>query len=158
MVHPRAVLADVGHLHQVRIQPGALRCLAERLQMHVRGAGGHHHSIKFFRLDLFADHRLAGIRAHVFVVHRTAHAGDLRGGLRHLRHIHRAGDVFTAPADEDSDSGHKAVFLQPSVFKNANRESCHPEPALQGEGPLYFVVSMSRVARAPQMRAASYLQ
>ena len=31
--------------------------------------------VQFLRRDLLADHRLAGVRAHVLVVHRAAHAG-----------------------------------------------------------------------------------
>ncbi len=77
-MHPGAMLADVGHLHQVGIDAGAFSGLAESLQVHVRGAGGHHDAVEPFAGNLFAQQRLAGIGAHVLVIQRATHARNLR--------------------------------------------------------------------------------
>ncbi len=77
VMHPSAMLADVGHFDQVGIQARRSHGSPEGLQMHVRRAGGHHHAVQFLGRDLLADHRLARVRAHVLVVLRAAHAGHL---------------------------------------------------------------------------------
>ena len=53
VMDPGAVLADVGHFDQVRIQSGDLGRLAEGLQMHVRRAGRDHHGRQSSRDAIF---------------------------------------------------------------------------------------------------------
>ena len=74
----------------------------------MRRTRGHHDAIEPFAGNLFAQQRLAGIGAHVLVVQRHAHAGDLGREFRHLGHIDRAGDVLAAPAEEHAYAGHFA--------------------------------------------------
>ncbi len=106
VVHPGAVLANVGHLHQVGIQTGSLGGLAKGLQVHVRRAGSHHHAIQVLGGDLLPDDVLSRIGAQVFVIDRTDDAWKGRYPLADLVHVYRARYVLTAPAGKYADSGH----------------------------------------------------
>ena len=111
VMHPRTVLADIGHLHHVGIEAGFLGRLAEGLQVHVRRTRGNHYRVQFLCCDLLPDHRLAGIRAHIFVVHGAPHAGNLGHSGGNLRHVNRTRDVLTTPADENPNPRHRLDFL-----------------------------------------------
>ena len=56
---PGIMLADVGHLEHVGIQPRALARAAESLLMHVRRARGHHHPRQPIFPDIVLDQILA---------------------------------------------------------------------------------------------------
>ena len=103
---PRAVFADVRHLDQVRIQARMLRRFAERLQVHVRRAGGDHDAIQSLAGDRIADQLLARIGAHVLVDPRAAHARQLGRLFRHALHVDIASDVLATPAREYADPSH----------------------------------------------------
>ena len=106
VMHPTALLANVGHFEQVGIQARGGHRAPEGFQMHVRRAGGHHHAIQLLGRDLVANHRLPRVRAHVLVVLRRSHAGQLGAGVHHFLDIHRARDILAAPAHENADPGH----------------------------------------------------
>ena len=106
LVHPGAVLADVGHLAQVGVEPRGLGGVAEGLLVHARRAGGHHDPVEPVFGDRLLEQALPGVGAHVLVVGGEGDAGQLGGGRRHLFHIDGAGDVLPAVTDKNTDSGH----------------------------------------------------
>ena len=59
LVHPGAVLAQVGHLAQVGVEPGLGHGAAEGRLVHARRAGRHHHAGELVLLDGLLDHVLA---------------------------------------------------------------------------------------------------
>ena len=77
--HPRAVLADVGHLQQVRVEAAVGGRLAEGGLVHGRRAGRHDHARDAELLDVVLDEVLPRVGAHVLVLARHGHVG-LRGG------------------------------------------------------------------------------
>ncbi len=102
-VDPGAVLADVGHLDQVGIDPGLFRGLAEGLQVHVRRAGSDDDGGEAELLDFLQNHLLPRFGAHVLVIDgtiNTADAGDLFGDLFA---VDRPGDVLAAPTSKNAD-------------------------------------------------------
>ena len=74
LVHPGAVLADVGHLAEERVEPGLLGGLAEGLLVHARTAGGNHHAVQPVLGHGFLQQRLPGVGAHVLVFAGMGHA------------------------------------------------------------------------------------
>ena len=101
---PGAVLADVGHLQQVRIQTGVLAGPAEGLLVQVRRAGGHDDAREALLLDVLFDQALAQRRAHELVVAGDGHVLDvLARPARDLFHVDRAGDVAAAMTDVNAD-------------------------------------------------------
>jgi hypothetical protein len=101
------VLADVGHLAQVRVQPRGIGGLAEGLLVHARAAGGNDDAIELMLRDRLLEKVLPRVRAHVLVIAGEGDAGDLRRPLCDLLHIHGAGDVLAAVANKNADSGHR---------------------------------------------------
>ncbi len=77
LMDPGAVLADVGHLHQVGIEAGGFGGFAEGLFVHPGGAGGNDDAVEVMLADRFFQEVLAGIGAHVLVVAGVGYAGDL---------------------------------------------------------------------------------
>ena len=59
--HPRAVLADVGHLEEEGIQVAFGAGLPEGRLVHQRGAGSHHHPVQALFVNILLDQGLAGV-------------------------------------------------------------------------------------------------
>ncbi len=106
VMHPRAMLADIGHFDQIGVQALHRGRFAEGPQVHVGRAGSHNDAGQAFLGDLPPHQRLAGIGAHIFVGDR---ADDARRGAdlgRRLLHVDVAGDVIAAPTNKDADPCH----------------------------------------------------
>ena len=76
LVHPRALLADVGHLQEVLVDAGPLQRLAERRLVHARAAGGDDDTVERVLCDVLDDHLLTGVGAHVLVRFRHDDSGQ----------------------------------------------------------------------------------
>ncbi len=107
--HPRAVLADVGHLQQVRIETAVGTGTAEGLFVQVGTASGHDDTRQTFLLNVLLDHLLAEIRAHEFVIASDNHTINvLARPLRDFLHVHLASNVAAAVTHVDADFlGHR---------------------------------------------------
>jgi len=127
---PRAVLADVRHLDQVRIQARVLRRFAERLQVHVRRAGGDHDAVQLLGGDRVTDQLLARIGTHVLVDPRATHARQVGRLFRHALHVDIAGDVLATPAGEYADPSHGRPTSSPRSAAGCPRpQAPTPTPA-----------------------------
>ena len=82
LVDPAALLADVGHLQEVGVEPGRGEGAAEGRLVHPRAAGGHHHAVEALLPDVLGDHLLARVGAHVLVGAGHRHAGQVLAALR----------------------------------------------------------------------------
>ena len=101
--HPRGVLADVGHLQQVGVEPGIGGRLAEGRLVHRGRAGRDDGPRDAVLLDVLLDQVLAGVRAHVLVLARDGDVGLFGRPARDLCDVDLAGDVGAAVADVDAD-------------------------------------------------------
>ncbi len=103
-VHPGVLVADVGHFQQVLVAAGGLEGVHENALVGLGGAGGHHHPVE----AVFGDrllHQLLGVLAAGEEVLAGKHHVRQRARVFHHRfHIHDAGDVDAAVADEDADA------------------------------------------------------
>src|SRR6185369_2589529 len=99
-VDPGAVLADVGHLAQERIEAGRFDGFADGFLMHARAAGGDDDMGEFLLLDGFLEQVLAGIGTHVFVFDGEGDAGEPAYFPGYALDVDGTGDVLAAVADE----------------------------------------------------------
>ena len=77
VMHPGAVLADVGHLDAVRIQAGQLAAALRKVRRCMCGEQEATTTPSSCSEAIFSrTMRLARVRAHVLVVHRATHAGQ----------------------------------------------------------------------------------
>ncbi len=119
LVHPGTMFAQIGHLAEVRVQSRFVAHPAKRRLVHARRAGGDHDAGQLVLCDGLADKRLAGIRAHVLVIHAVGHAGNFTAGFGHSGAIHRSTDIFTAMTDKYADTRHeRPLQLYGCVFRN----------------------------------------
>ena len=109
-VHPRAMLAQVGHLAQVRVQPRFGTGPPERRLVHPGRTGGHHHAVEFLLLDGLADQRLSRIGTHILIIGGKCDSVELRGFGRHLFTVDRSPDIFAAMANKNSYFRHFRIF------------------------------------------------
>ncbi len=108
LVHPRALLPDVGNLALVGIEALRGRGLAEGGLVHRRRAGGHHHPVQIVLADGLFDDVLARVGTHIFVINGVSHAWIFADLLRHPLDIYRASNVNAAVADKNADSFHES--------------------------------------------------
>jgi hypothetical protein len=101
---PGILLADVGVLVQVLVQPGAREGPAEGQLVQAGGAGRDDDAVELEVLDLLLDERLAGIGADEHVGRREDDIRKAANLFGHSLHIHDVGDVAAAVADEDADT------------------------------------------------------
>ncbi|OPZ85249.1 MAG: hypothetical protein BWY76_01490 [bacterium ADurb.Bin429] len=102
--HPTHVLADVGHLEKERVDAALRRRATEGSLVHQRRAGRHHDAVQPVLADILLDELLPGVGAHEFVIARHDDAGERCRELRHVRHVHFAGDVDAAMANIHPDA------------------------------------------------------
>ncbi len=104
-VDPGALVTDVGHLEEERVQPGLLDGALEQGLVGPGGARSDHDTVQVVLLHGLLD-RLLGIGgAGVLVLHRVR---DVRQGLHVIhdrRAVHGPADVDTTVADEHADAG-----------------------------------------------------
>ena len=108
-VNPRALLADVRHFDQIRIEARVFRRFAERLQVHMRRAARDDDAGEPEFLDLFGDHILTRLGTHILIIQAAVNAGELSHGIRHCVAIHVAGDVLAAPTRKNANLRHLIV-------------------------------------------------
>jgi hypothetical protein len=111
-MHPGAVLADIGHLAEIRVEPGGIGSFPEGLFVHPRGAGGHDDTVEVVLGNSLFEKVLARIGAHVFIIAGIGNAGDLLRGPGYPLNVNGSGNVFAAVADKYAYSGH----LKPHLF------------------------------------------
>ncbi len=119
LMHPGALLADVGHLAQEGVEPSACHGPPEGDLVHVRAARRDDHAGEVLLPDRVLDQSLTRIGAHVAIVHGVHDPGEPGGELRHLRAIHRARDILTTMADKDTDASHREPVSFSRVSKAA---------------------------------------
>ena len=110
-VHPRALVADVGHLEQVRVQPRLADSLLEQRLVGTRRARGDDHPVQAVCFDFLLDPLLGVLRAGVEVALHVCYVGQRPDVVHHLRHVHHPADVEPAETDEHPD----AWWLAPDV-------------------------------------------
>ena len=121
---PRDVLADVGHLAEVRVQAGVLAGAAEGLLVQVRASRRPRpRAVRPCFLMSSSIICLAERGAHELVVARDGHVLEvLAGPAGDFFHVDRAGDVAAAVAHVNADSlGHDDVLRQ---YASASAVSC----------------------------------
>ena len=131
VVHPAALLADVGHLEEVGVDAGLLQRLAEGRLVHPRAAGGDHDPVQPVLLDVLDDHLLAGVGAHVLVGPRHGDAGQGGGGLHDGVAVDDLGDVGAAVADVDADLA-DLVHAHPPITRPGPRRAGSAALSLAG--------------------------
>ncbi len=121
VMHPGAMLADIGHFDQIGIQSLQGGRFAKGPQVHVGRTGSHDDAGQPFGDDFPANERLPRIGAHVLVGDRARDAGQL-GDLRgRLLHVDVAGDVLAAPANKNADPCHAGLSFHYKVSIDAQR-------------------------------------
>src|SRR5699024_868999 len=109
LVDPGTLLADVGDLHHVGVEPGLFRGLAEGGLVHARRAGTHHDAGQAVFRDGFADLLLADLGTHILIIRGVDDARNVLHGLGNRVYVHRARDVASAPANKDADFLHSRI-------------------------------------------------
>ena len=105
-VHPRAVLAQIGHLALEGVDAAFFSRAAKGRLVHARRACGDHHAVQVLFLDGVLEHGLPRIGTHVLVLDGVNDARHVQRRLGDARDVDGAGDVFTAVANENPDPGH----------------------------------------------------
>jgi hypothetical protein len=113
VVTPAVELPDVGHLEQEGVDAPRLHALAESGLVHPWAAGCDDNPVEAVLRDVFPDHPLARVGAHVPVVLGDHHPRQI-SGRRHVWAVHDPRDVQPAVAD---------VHADPHLFK---RQSSSP--------------------------------
>ena len=99
-VHPGALIANIGHLEQVAVQPGLLKGLLEQRFVRARRTGRDNDPVQAMRLDLLSDPVLGILRARVHVRFRIHHVGQGHRIVCHVGRSHHAADVEPTGADK----------------------------------------------------------
>ena len=104
-MHPGTVLADVGELEQVLVQP----CLHQRIlkegTMGHRGTRGHDDPVEVVLLHLLPEILLGVLGTGEHHISGIAHIGKTAGIVRHLPGTEITLDVLATVADKDPDPG-----------------------------------------------------
>ena len=121
LVHPGALLADVGDLASEAVQAGALGVVAESLFMQVGRTAGDHHAVQIVVLDGLEHRVLPRVGTHVNIVLGGNNTLLVGHRFRHLLHVNGGGDVVAAVADENACAlfGHDfapAVFMASTPY------------------------------------------
>ena len=119
IVHPGAVLADIGHLEEIAVQAGPFTGIAEGQLVHVRRAGRHHHPGQAFGLNVFFDHLLPGIGAHKFIGRSNGDIGLIFQRSGDIFHPYVLGNIDAAMADIDPDFLLLTHWVTPAIVKFA---------------------------------------
>ncbi len=104
-VHPRAVLADVGHVEEVLVDAAFAQRVPEQRLVRSRGAGSHDHAVETLLTDgvRYLRGRVGGTdEQSLFRVNDIVQG---QGVVDHPGHVDHAADVGTAVAHEDADPG-----------------------------------------------------
>ena len=103
LVDPAALLANVGHLQHVRVQPRPLDGAAEGALVHARAAGSDDQAGQPVLMDVLGNHLLSRVGAHVLIPTGLDHARDSQCKFSNRRHIHHLCDVGAAAANVNAN-------------------------------------------------------
>ena len=103
-MHPRTLVADVGHGEEVLIEARLAQGLLEKRFVGARRARCDHEAIQALLADHVLDVLLAGVRAGIEVGLRVRDAGHFARRFRDRFHVDHGGDVVAAVTDEDADA------------------------------------------------------
>jgi hypothetical protein len=103
-VDPRALVADVGHLQEVLVQPGGLQRFPEERLVRPGCAGGDNDPVQPVLVDEAAQAALGVLGAGEEGVVHMDHVRKGLGRLGNGAHVDHPGDVDPAGADEDADA------------------------------------------------------
>jgi hypothetical protein len=92
-VHPAAVLSDVSHFQQIRVQPGFSDTFAEGGLMKPRRAGSYDYAVQLMFFNVFLYFHLAWVSAGISVSHRNDYTGKLFRRAPYFFRIYRPGNV-----------------------------------------------------------------
>jgi hypothetical protein len=131
VVHPGAMLADVGHFDQVGVQARVARACGRSSGACAASTRPPPRRQPLFGHDLLADHRLPRVRAHVLVMLRATHAGQL-GFLHHfststVRAMFSPHQHTKTPIRDISSCLHHEVPIDPHS-RASGRAPCRPRP------------------------------
>ena len=105
LVHPGALVADVGHLEEVLVEAGVAQHVLEDGLVGGGTAGRHHHPVEIMLLDHLHHLGLGVLGAGEEVGLGVLHVGDVLGVFHDGRDIGHPADVEAAVADKDPDPG-----------------------------------------------------
>ncbi len=103
-MHPRRLVADVGHLEEERVEPGLTERVLEDGLVRARRAARDHDAVELVLLDLVLDERERVGGARVQRVGRVLDAGETLGVVGDALDADHPGDVGAAVTDEDADA------------------------------------------------------
>ena len=101
-VYPRILFPDVGHLEQMRIQPGSPKRLLEQRLVRARRARGHHHPIQSILLNPLPNALLGVLRTGVQIVLGEDYSRQTGSIVDHLRNLHHTPNVDPTMTDKDA--------------------------------------------------------
>ncbi|MBT9171348.1 MAG: hypothetical protein DDT18_01722 [Actinobacteria bacterium] len=104
---PGALLPNIGHLHQIGIEPSLPGSPAEGLFMHFGRAGRYYHPVQTVLLDSRFDQILSALGAQVGVISGIDHMGKALCCLHHPGTVYRARNIATTVTDKDTYSHKK---------------------------------------------------
>ncbi len=111
---PGALLPDVGHLHQVRIEAGAAAGPPEGRLVQLGRAGGHDDPGQTQLLNILLDELLARLGAHEPVMPADGYSRERCREPGDAFHIDRVGDVGPTVAHVDADLLSHSAALHPA--------------------------------------------
>ena len=103
-MHPGTLVADVGHVEEVRVQPGLAQRFAEQRLVRARRAGRHHDAVEPVLMNHFLDVRQARVRTGEHGVRRQHHVALVLDALDDRLDVHDRPDVHAAMADEHAQA------------------------------------------------------
>lgn len=98
------MVANVGHLKQVRIQPGLAQTVAEQRFVSARRATGNDDPVQIAFFDYFADVFDAVLGAGVEVGFGVADVGESGGVVGNGRYVHKPGNIRPTVADKNANA------------------------------------------------------
>ncbi len=102
-MHPGALVPDVGHFEQIRVQTRFPQGFAEQRLVRSRGAGGDHDAIEPVFMDHVLDVGQAGVGTGEHGVGRQNHVRLMLDAFDHRLDVHDRADVHAAVTDKDAE-------------------------------------------------------
>ena len=105
LVHPGALVANIGHLKEILVEAGAAQHILEDGLVGGGAAGRHHHPVQVVLGDLFHHLGLGILGAAKEVILDIRHIGNIPGVFHDGRDIGHPADIEAAVADKHPDPG-----------------------------------------------------
>lgn len=96
LMDPGDMLADIGHLEKVGVQPGIGTGFSECRFMHKGGTRSYNYPVEKMLLNVLLDDRLSGVRAHIGVCAGKNYIWEFLGMRGDLLDVDDASDVCAA--------------------------------------------------------------